>query len=373
MKILYIIDSLRLGGKERRLVELLKDLETKKYIRCQLVVLSDDAFYNYVDMLDIKIHHLIRKCDKDPYIFIKLYKICKDFQPDIIHSWEAMCSIYVLPVAKLLGIKLINGMITSAPTKLKLFGKSWIRSKLTFPFSDLIISNSYAGLKSYNAPKHKSYCIHNGFDFSRTRNLEDQDIIRKSFKIDSAHVVGMVASFSPRKDYETYILSAIQILQKRNDLTFLAVGDGSTLEKYKGMVKPKFKKKIKLIGKQNNIESIVNIFDIGVLLTDQDIHGEGIANSILEYMALGKPVIATSGGGTSEIVIHDKTGYLIEPKNTEALSKKIEFLLNNKGKAKLLGKAGKERVIREFSIKKMRNRFIKKYIELSSLRPRLEL
>ena len=53
--------------------------------------------------------------------------------------------------------------------------------------------------------------------------------------------------------------------------------------------------------KTSNVESIVNTFTIGVL-NSASIHGEGISNSITEYMALGKPVIATDCGGNRELV-----------------------------------------------------------------------
>jgi glycosyltransferase involved in cell wall biosynthesis len=53
---------------------------------------------------------------------------------------------------------------------------------------------------------------------------------------------------------------------------------------------------------------------------------EGISNSVLEYMALGKPVIATSGGGTGELVLDNTTGYLIRQSDPEELAEKMELL-----------------------------------------------
>ena len=60
------------------------------------------------------------------------------------------------------------------------------------------------------------------------------------------------------------------------------------------------KDKIIFLGKIANVENIINIFDIGILITNSKVHGEGVSNSIIEYMALGKPVIATRGGGTDQ-------------------------------------------------------------------------
>ena len=75
----------------------------------------------------------------------------------------------------------------------------------------------------------------------------------------------------------------------------------------------------------------MNIFDVGILLTNSMEHrGEGISNSIIEYMALAKPVVATRGGGTNEVVIDGQNGYLIDPFNEDQLIEKIKILVKNK-------------------------------------------
>ena len=368
MKILYIIDSLTAGGKERRLVELIKGLKDYSDIQCELATMSKDIHYQYVFKQDIRIHYLIRKWKKDPKILFKLYKLCKAFKPDIIHSWGSMPSVYAFPIAKILKIKFINAMISDAPLKLKVFSKAWIRSKLTFLFSDIILSNSNAGLKSYNAQKRKSYCIHNGFDFDRIEKIEDKETIRTKFGIATDKLIGMVASFSERKDYKTFILTAQNILLRQNDVTFLAIGDGENLPYCRGLVKSEYKEKIKFLGKQKDVESIVNVFDIGVLATNKEVHGEGISNSIMEYMALGKPVITTNSGGTNEIVIDGETGFLVKNGSVEELSSKIEYLLDNEKIASNMGEKGKRRIKQEFNLYKMTNSFVSLYKRLLNQR-----
>lgn len=359
MKILFLTDTLQAGGRERQLVELLHGLEKKNSIESQLVIFSKNIYYSYIENLNIKIHYLERRTKRDPAIFAKFYRIVKNFQPDLIHSWESMCSIYTIPAVRLLDLKVINSIIRNAPSKLPVFKKGWIRSKIIFPFSDVILSNSLAGLRSYNVPQSKACCIYNGFDFSRLKNLHDSNEIRRRFNITTPKVVGMVGRFCDKKDYETFILSALRILKQRNDVTFLTIGDGPTLERCRSMVELKFQDKIKFLGKQANIESLINVFDIGVLAT----YTEGLSNAIMEYMALTKPVVATDGGGTKELVVDRKTGFLVKPSNVEDMVEKIEYLLNNPEIATSMGNAGKERIIREFSLEKMTNSIVQLYQE----------
>lgn len=356
MKIVHFIDSLRPGGKERQVVELLKGLLSKD-IECELVLMSNNIHYDSLSKFNIRIHYLIRRNKKDPIILFKLFNLCKEIRPDVIHSWDSMTSVYSVPIAKILNIKFVNGMIRDATPKFKFVDKAYIRSKLTFPFSDVIVSNSFAGIKAYNAPLNKRLFIHNGFDFSRLRNLKDREAIKAKFGICTEKIIGMVANFSNNKDYETYIAAAQMILKKRNDVTFLAIGHGDNLDKCKKLVRSQFKDKIKFLGKQQNVESIINVFDVGVLCS----HGEAISNSIMEYMALGKPVAATDGGGTKELVLHGETGFLIKSHNANDMGERIEQLLEDKDLAISMGNAGRERIKREFNLEKMTNLYIALY------------
>ena len=91
-----------------------------------------------------------------------------------------MPSVYALPIAKICqGVKFINAMISNAVCEKG--SKSWVRAKIDFPFSDVIVSNSKAGLIAHNAPLKKSKVIHNGFNFNRVSNLETEDAIREKF------------------------------------------------------------------------------------------------------------------------------------------------------------------------------------------------
>jgi glycosyltransferase involved in cell wall biosynthesis len=109
-------------------------------------------------------------------------------------------------------------MITDDPIKQNLTNKRWLRARLTFPFSDAVIGNSLAGLKAYHAPRKKSVCIHNGFNFDRLKKIEDAVTIKSKFNIRANYVVLMVGAFEKRKDYDSYIETAKLVCDKRCDI-----------------------------------------------------------------------------------------------------------------------------------------------------------
>lgn len=355
MKILFFIDGLRLGGKERRLIELLKGL--KKHPEFEIAVASvwKDISYKEFYQLDIPIFFIEKKRKLDPSIFYKFYNLTRKIKPDIVHTWSSMNTSYAIFAKIFSSLKLINSQITDAPPKINWLSQFGIQTKLNFMFSDLILANSNAGLLSYNAPISKSRCIHNGFDLSRIENIEEKEKIREKFNVKTDKVVGMVASFSDTKDYKTYVRTAKLILEKRNDVTFLSIGNGVYLEEVKKLAQNC--NNIIFTGKQECVESIVNIFDIGVLCT----YTEGISNSIMEYMVMGKPAIASEGGGTAEIVKDNQTGFIVKPRSTRELYEKIIFLLDNQQIAIEMGKAGRKVVEDEFGLGQMTDSFVNLY------------
>lgn len=354
MKVLFFIESLRSSGKERRLTELIKGLTKYPEIECELVITRRDVHYTDIFNTGVKIHYLERKIKKDPTLFWKFYRICKDFQADIIHVWGNMVAIYAIPAKVLLKIPMINNQITNA------FGRNKelrTTTRFIFPFSDLIVANSKAGLGSYNAPEKKSHCIYNGFDLQRLKNIsKTSDDIRTSLAIKTKYIVGMIASFVESKDYGSYIQAAQMILDHRKDATFLCIG-GRDSTPYEEMVRQTYTDFIKFPGRQTVIEPIINACDIGVLST----FIEGIPNSVIEFMAFGKPVVATDGGGTKELIVDNETGFLIPPQSPEILAEKISGLLDNDELRLKMGKSAAARIQHYFNLEKMTSSFVELY------------
>ena len=368
MRILFFIDSLTSGGKERRLIELMKGIKLKPNIEFELVVMSHEIHYQEVFNLDITIHYLIRTTKKGLDVFHKFYKICKNYKPDIVHCWDSMTAVIAVPACKLLHIKLVNGMVVNTPVQQNIFNKHWLRAKLTFPFSNIIIGNSNAGLAAYSAPGKKSSCIYNGMDLTRFENLKEPSFIRKEIfgdESDDIFIAGMVAAFEERKDYNSLIKAAITLISYHDNIRFVLIGDGADFNEIKSKVPVSLLSKIIFLGKRSDIESIINIFDIGILLTNTKVHGEGISNSIIEYMALGKPVLATRGGGTNEVVIDNQNGFLLDADNNkDQLIEKIETLMKHKNMMIDLGKKGNQMAHEKFDLKIMTNHYITVYQKL---------
>jgi len=364
MKILFFIESLHSGGKERRIVELLKGLSKYKSISMELVLTKRGIHYTDIFDLNVKIHYVERKYfKKDPSCFLKFYRIARAFKPNIIHVWGNMVAIYALPAAKLLNIKFINGAITYA-LLIKKFSKLWFISKITFPLSDILVANSKAGLRAHNfqqSEKHR--VISNGYDFNRN-NVKPSDLSNELGIPKRTLLVGMIGSFSDAKDYKTYIDVAEKIVIRNKNVYFLCVGGGVNKKGIEDLVHKRKIKNIHFLGVRTDIENICKNLDIGVLFNNTDGHAEGVSNAIMEMMASGLPVVATDAGGTPELIQHEVDGFLVEPFETDQIVNQIKALINNENKRKRIGIKAVEKINDKFSIEKMIDSYYCLYQEL---------
>lgn len=365
-----VIDSLDKGGKERRMLELIKGLKKHgNQFDIYLLSLTDRIEYKYVYDLPIKFQVLRRNFKMDPAIILKLKKIISEFRPDIIHSWSTMASVYISISNLFSRIPLINAVLADAPLHLNIFNKHYFRVKLTTPFSNLFVSNSKAGIASYKTPEFKSVCIYNGIDFNRFENLRSVKDVRKEIlgnKTGDVFVIAMVASFDERKDFETVVSAAIKMCSKNPAYIFILIGNGPTLEKLRNKVPEELlnDRQIIFTGKRDDVESILQIADLGVLMTNAENHGEGISNTIIEYMAMGKPVLGSRGGGTDEVIKDHYNGYLIDPGNEEQLMGKIESLYNNRPLLGTLGNYAQKYARANFELGEKTTEYIELYRNL---------
>ena len=366
LRVLHFIDNLGPGGKERQLLELLKGLEAQA--RCDSLVVSMTEGVYYPDWLALRratLRTLIRRSRKDLRAFAGFYRLVREFQPDLVVVWDHLTAIYALPATLLTGVAVVNAMIRDAPMRLP--WPAWSRARLSFPFCDFIVANSQAGLDAYGVRGSKGQVVPNGIDTSRMLTLEDPAAVRRRLGLGDALVVGMVATFRPWKDQPTLIRAAGQILRQRQDVIFIFIGEGEMRRACEALVPQAQAHAIRFLGgTANGLESIINVFDIGVLATCT----EGCPNAVMEYMALGKPVVASDGGGTRELLLDGETGYLVPAGDAQQLTERLCELLDAPALRHRLGEAGRRRVLGEYSLERMVERQFALYSSAAQARPR---
>jgi glycosyltransferase involved in cell wall biosynthesis len=164
---------------------------------------------------------------------------------------------------------------------------------------------------------------------------------------EDARIVLAAGRLHEQKGYR-YLLQAMARVQKEIPaVKLILAGEGDDENKLKNLAKVlDLTEHIVFAGVQTDIGTILNRAECVVLSS----LWEGMPNVLLESMAAGKPVVATAVGGVPEIVVDGETGILVPPRDSGALANGIISLLRDSAHAAQMGRAGKARVEKAFTI-----------------------
>lgn len=188
------------------------------------------------------------------------------------------------------------------------------------------------------------------------------DDLRAEFGIPAgAPLIGAVGVFREQKDYPTLVEAHRLVLERRPDAHLVVVGSGPTKERVAQLVADlDLGHRVHLAGFRRCGASLARTFDIAVNASTF----EGSSLSIIEYMAAGRPIVATAVGGTRELLAEGDAGVLVPPGRPEALARGILELLDDPGRAAALAAAAAARQRSEYDIARQVERLQDVYVEL---------
>lgn len=233
-------------------------------------------------------------------------------------------------------------------------------SKITcFYYSKIICVSEYdrqSTIKNRIAPARKLITIHNGIDYEKISFLDREKAQKKLINRTSPLVIGTIAEWTKNKGLLCFLEALLKMKNKCFDAILIGSGENPDKEKMHNFVKNNNIVNIHLIEWISNAAFCLKAFDIFVLPSIK----EGLPYTLLEAGLAELPVISTRAGGIPEIVGHNE-GLLIEPANAEQLADAIEKLAANPEERKLMAANLRQKILREFSLKKMLNATIAAY------------
>lgn len=341
MKIVHIITSLKVGGAETALYNMLKHM---RYYNDRHVVIF---FYNgsnveKVKKLGIKTYKIKGFFSVyDPLALYRLYRLVKNISPNIIHTALWSANIVGRILAKILGVPLIcdlHGRISDQGVFRNFFERitATIPKKLVAvsesvkkTFEEEVVDQRCSGRKR-NMLKAKLTLIQNGVDiedmiFQASKSKLTKDIL--GFQ-ESDFIVGSVGRLDPIKSYDVLLrafslflnrlsISKRQILRKPR---LCLIGGGSEEEKLKLLTeKLKITSSVYFAGERENVFGFYPLFDCFVLSSKS----EGLSIALLEAVSFGLPLISTHDFADHDIIKDGREGFLIPTGDVLALSKAI--------------------------------------------------
>ena len=142
-----------------------------------------------------------------------------------------------------------------------------------------------------------------------------------------------------------FLRAAKRVHQEVPNAVFLLAGEGGLMTSLQSLAAElKIEGCTYFLGRCEAMAELLNISDVCVLSSK----AEGFSNSILEYMAAGKPVVATNVGGAPEAIVEGVTGFLVPAGNDEKMAARIIELLVNHDR-RFMGARGRQIVLEKFS------------------------
>jgi glycosyltransferase involved in cell wall biosynthesis len=158
-----------------------------------------------------------------------------------------------------------------------------------------------------------------------------------------------------------FLRAADRVSRRVSDATFVIAGEGEQKVDLEAMaVELGIERFVYFVGQCDDVPGLLAASSVCVLPSK----AEGFSNSILEYMAAGKPVVVTDVGGAAEAVVDDETGYLIASDDDETMAERLIELLRDDEKTSKFGAVGRERVATEFSTERQLQKTLDLYKRL---------
>ncbi len=354
MKILHVIDDLGLGGAQRQLVELLKGLKEKN-TPLEVIALSTEKTDYAQSVRDLGIPlTLISQSGKWSWsAFFTLKRALKRSRPDIVQTWLFTADLYGRIAAKMSGVPVIISTVRSV--ELDKPAHYVLADRLLNRWTDRFIVNAKAVgdvlTEREKVSREKIDLIYNGLDLTGLDPAKQDGFFRKKHGLSAGiPVIGIVGRLAPVKDHETFLKAAALAAADLPEAVFVVVGGGplkATLESQA--------KRLGLSSRVRFLESQLQVAEVysGLDLLVVSSLYEGCSNVVLEAMAMGKPVIATSVGGNPELVIQGKTGLLVPPKDAGLLAQRIKEMVLQPQKRLEMGRQARLMVKERFTLGRM--------------------
>jgi glycosyltransferase involved in cell wall biosynthesis len=193
--------------------------------------------------------------------------------------------------------------------------------------------------------------IYNGVDLDRYDHQEPCCTLRDDYGMEpGSQIVGVVARLEPEKGHPTLIEAWPLVLRSVPDAYLLIVGEGSRREELERQVRDlRIAHRVVFTGRRDDVPGVTAALDVAVLPSYREAQGL----TILEAMALSRPVVASNVGGIPEMIQDGVTGLLVPPGDSAALAAAIVRLLEDHSLADTLGRAGHDLVHDRFCIELM--------------------
>jgi glycosyltransferase involved in cell wall biosynthesis len=338
-----VVDSLLGGGGgERIAAQLIEGLDPRRFDRTLCVTRSSSpALIDEARSAGVRVLELERSRQFDLRAWRPLVSLLRAERTDVLHSHKFGSNVWSALVARLARVPVLvthEHSWSFVDDRLRVL----LDRRLIAPRASAMIAVSDADARRMieveRIPPRKIRVIPNGIprpEAGASGGLREELGVEAGVPI-----VGMIASLRPEKRVDLLLDAARDLAGNRRAFHVAIVGDGPLTEELQRHAhRAGIGDRVSFLGFRPNARSLAADFDIAVLTSDR----EGMPLSLLEYMSLGRAIVATAVGGIPDVVVHGREALLVAPGSSKEVAAALESLLDAPEERARLGRAAAAR------------------------------
>jgi glycosyltransferase involved in cell wall biosynthesis len=368
MRILFLSTSMGMGGADKQLLSAAQELRSRGHdiLIVSLTPLGPmglEARGSGIPTESLE----MRRGMPDPRGLFRLLQLVRSWKPDILHSHMVHANLMARAVRLLSPVPVMVATIHNIYEG----GAVWMAAyRLTNRLVDhmTIVSQAAADrfIRERIVPREMLRVVPNGIDSELFRNVpaDTRASLRRSLEVDDRFVWLAVGRFEIAKDYPNMLRAFAQIRRQEARAVLLLVGRGSLQAETEALVQElNLERDVRFLGVRADVPEIMSAAD-GYLMSSA---WEGMPMVLLEAAAAGLPIVATSVGGNQEVVRDGENGYLVPPRDADALATAALRLMGlSQAQRRQMGERGREHVRSRYSLRRVAEQWEELYRDVSA-------
>jgi len=354
IRILYVHGVEAIGGAERDLISLLKTLDRHKWephVGCP----GTGPFREQLDAIVVPTHALnlppwrkVRAVLQRRSAVRRLGALVDQLDPALIHVNDIW---WVPHTVRAVASRTSNSVPIVAHVRQEIEPAKVRRYELDRVEAVIAISRQIEeSLIAGGVSARKVRTLYSGIDLSERQLAHDGQAIRQMIGLpNGAVLLGTIANLFPRKGYEVMLRALPAILRAVPTVQYVIVGsdDHGYADRLKRLAHElEIADRVHIVGFHDPVQPFLAALDLYV----HPALMEGFGIAVVEAMAMGKAVVATTTGGLPEVVAQEETGLLVPPGDAESLAAAVVSLLEDRVRREQMGLCGKARAQERFSL-----------------------
>jgi glycosyltransferase involved in cell wall biosynthesis len=363
IRVLQFVPSFLFGGTERQLIHLVRGLDRSRFQVDLACFERKGGLLADADRLGVPVREYPVRRLYGYRTWRTQWAMAHDLRRDgvdIVHAHGFYANGFAVPAARLARTPVVLAAIRDTRENMTPGRKRY--ENAVCRLADGVVVNAEATrrlLVADGLDPDRVKVIYNGIDLAAFDRLEKATGLRQELGLEAdAPLVGVLGRLAPHKGVEHFLDAAAALAPAHPRVRFLVVGDSLNADVGSSTYRQQLERRaadlglgrrVVFTGFRTDIPAVARELTVSVLTS----FVEGLSNVLLESMAAGVPVVATSVSGNPEIVRDGETGFLVPPGDATALASAVDRILRDPELARRLARAGRRQVEERFSLERL--------------------